>query len=93
MLEMAALAMPRSRVLAIPIPTSGTSGADYFIVPMFGLLVIGLLALVLRWSHQPGKDDRSRSGAAIGDQGLLVPVVSVPDPQRPATRAAPASAT
>ncbi|HZG99111.1 MAG TPA: hypothetical protein VEY14_12670 [Nocardioidaceae bacterium] len=82
MLATAALAVPGSRVVAIPIPTSGTSAADYFLLPLFGLLAIGLLALVLRWSHQPGKDDRSRSGAAIGDQGLLVPVVSVPDAER-----------
>jgi hypothetical protein len=69
-------------VLAIPIPTSGTSAAEYFLLPLFGLLVIGLLVLVLRWSHQPARDDRSGSGAAIGDQGLLVPVVSVPTAQR-----------
>lgn len=68
-----------SDLQAIPIPTSGTSMAEYFLVPMFGLLVIGLLALVLRWSHQPTKDDHRRHGAAIGDHGLLVPVVSVPD--------------
>ncbi len=70
---------PSGELLAIPIPTSGTSAAEYFMLPMFGLLVIGLLVLVLRWSHQPAKDDRARGGAAIGDQGLLVPVVSVPD--------------
>ena len=68
-------------LLAIPIPTSGTSPVEYFLLPLFGLSVIGLLALVLRWSHQPAKDN-GRGGAAIGDQGLLVPVVSVPDEQR-----------
>ncbi len=69
-------------MIALPIPAAGTSLADYFVVPLFGLLAVALLVLVLRWSHQPAKpaiDDRTAGGASVGQHGLLVPVVSVPD--------------
>jgi hypothetical protein len=66
--------------LALPIPSAGTTLGDYFMEPLLGMLAVGLLALVLRWSHQPPKIDRARSrGAAVGEHGMLVPVVSVPD--------------
>lgn len=65
--------------LALPIPVSGTTLADYFVVPLFGMLAIVALVLVLRWSHQPPRPDRRHSGPAVGDHGMLVPVVSVPE--------------
>jgi len=66
--------------VALPIPAAGTTLEDYFVVPMLGMLAVGVLALVLRWSHQPPKADGGRSrAAAVGDHGMLVPVVSVPD--------------
>jgi hypothetical protein len=74
-----ALTAATGELLAIPIPVSGTSAGQYFLAPMFGVLAIVVLVLVLRWSHQPPKHARS---AAIGDHGLLVPVVSVPQVQR-----------
>lgn len=65
-------------MVALSIPAGGTSMTEYFVLPMFGLLVIGLLVLVLRWSHQPTKTPGAPR-PAVGDHGILVPVVSVPD--------------
>lgn len=66
--------------IALPIPVAGTTMADYFVVPMLGLLAIALLVLVLRWSHQPPKSDQGRSrGPVVGEHGMLVPVVSEPE--------------
>ncbi len=66
-------------LLSLPIPTSGTSMADYFLVPLFGLLAIGGLVLVLRWSHHPARTDPAHPPSpAVGEHGMLVPVVSVP---------------
>ena len=76
-----ALTAAAGELLAIPIPVSGTSPGQYFLAPLFGVLAIAVLVLVLRWSHQPAKSARS-GGAAIGDHGLLVPVVSVPEVHR-----------
>jgi hypothetical protein len=57
--------------------TSG-SWVDYLRLPLTGLLVVGLLALVLRWAF--GRDQslverRSRSGAP-DEYGALVPVAT-----------------
>jgi len=65
----------------VPLP----SGVEYLIAPLLALAVVALLALVLRWAYGPtgGRNATPKPGAP-GDQGLLMPMLTVRDPQRAA---------
>jgi hypothetical protein len=60
------------------LPSSG-SGVNYFYIPLVSTLVVGVLALLLRWIMRPGK----RPGARVADpsQGLLIGVIATAPPE------------
>jgi hypothetical protein len=60
------------------LPSTG-SGVDYFYIPLVSMIVVGILALVLRWIMRPGR----RTGARVADpsQGLLIGVVATAPPE------------
>jgi len=55
------------------------SATDYFFLPVIGLLLVGLLAMVLRWAHRPAPSGRA-GRPVVGQHGMLVPVTTVHDP-------------
>ncbi len=57
------------------IPLVGSSGIDYVYLPLVSAVVVGVLALVLRWSMQ-SRSRRGGSRVADPAQGLLIGVVS-----------------
>ena len=62
----------------VSLPSTG-SGANYFYIPFVSMVVVGILALVLRWIMRPGR----RKGARVADpsQGLLIGVVATAPPE------------
>jgi hypothetical protein len=65
--------------LALLSLSSTGSGLNYFYIPLVSTLVVGVLALLLRWIMRPGK----RPGARVADpsQGLLIGVVATAPPE------------
>jgi hypothetical protein len=65
--------------LALLSLSSTGSGMNYFYIPLVSTLVVGVLALLLRWIMRPGK----RPGARVADpsQGLLIGVVATAPPE------------
>jgi hypothetical protein len=58
---------------------------EFLLAPVLAILVVALLALVLRWAfgNSGGWRAEPRPGAP-GDQGLLMPLLTVRDPRRAA---------
>lgn len=76
-----------------PVPMSPMSAWDYVFLPVATTVVIGLLALILRWAYA-GRHRRgiAKPGSA-GDHGLLVPMTTVRDPERAASMVAALNAS
>lgn len=60
-----------------------TSDLEYLVAPLVAFAVVGLLALVLRWTYGNAGSRRAvpRPGS-VGDHGLLTPMITVRDPER-----------
>jgi hypothetical protein len=60
-----------------------SSRVEFLVAPLIALLVVALLALVLRWAFGSGGGVRARPRpGSPGDHGLLMPLLTVRDPQR-----------
>ena len=62
-----------------------SSNVEFLVAPLLAVLVVGLLALVLRWAFGNGGGVRATpKPGSPGDHGLLMPMLTVRDPQRAA---------
>lgn len=63
----------------MPLP----SQVEFLVAPLLALVVVGLLALVLRWTYGNSGGQRTppKPGSA-GDHGLLMPMMTLRDPER-----------
>lgn len=52
----------------------GMTSGEHLLIPLVTFAAIGLLALVLRWSHPPRKARRRAAS-----RGLLVPIAQLPN--------------
>ncbi|MDQ3629518.1 MAG: hypothetical protein M3419_12055 [Actinomycetota bacterium] len=74
-------------------PVSPMSALDYAFLPLATTVLIGLLALLLRWAYgNRGGRGAVKPGSA-GDHGLLVPMTTVRDPEQAASMVAALNAS
>lgn len=69
------------------------SALDYAFLPLATTIVIGLLALVLRWAYSDRHGNGMVKPGSAGDHGLLVPMTTVRDPDRAALMVAALNAS
>jgi hypothetical protein len=68
------VAFARASVAVPDLALTNGTGADYIYIPVVTTVVVGVLALVLRWIMRPG----AHRGARVSDpsQGILIGVVA-----------------